>query len=62
MLSNLVHIEFHALYIRYDLYEVEIKPQAQYTTIMGSNYALPGFHFTTVSVDELLFEGGQSVR
>ena len=47
---------------RYDLYNVEVKPQAQYSTSRGVNYVEKGYHFITLSVDELLFEGGQSVR
>ena len=50
------------LHCRYDLYNVEVKPQSQYSTRMGVNYAGKGFHYITLSVDELLFEGGQSVR
>ena len=28
---------------------------------MGVNYAEKGYHFVTLSIDELLFEGGQSI-
>lgn len=47
---------------RYDLYDVEVKIESQYKTTMGVNYAEKGYHFITLSIDELLFEGGQSIR
>ena len=47
---------------RYDLYEVVVKVESQYSTAMGVNYAAKGYHYITVSMDELLFEGGQSIR
>ena len=48
---------------RYDLYNVEVKVQEEYSTGNGGvNYASKGYHFVTLSIDELLFEGGQSIR
>ena len=48
---------------RYDLYDIEIKLQSQYVTGMGAvNFAGKGYHFIMLVIDELLFEGGQSVR
>ena len=48
---------------RYDLYDVEVQPLTQYTSAQGGlHLATKGFHFITLSIDELLFEGGQSVR
>lgn len=49
---------------RYDLYDIEVKPQSQYSasTLMGVNYAEKGYHFISLTIDELLFEGGQSIR
>jgi coenzyme F420-reducing hydrogenase alpha subunit len=41
---------------------VEVEVKAQYSTGMGVNYAPKGFHFITLSIDELLFEDGQSIR
>ncbi len=49
---------------RYDLYGVEITPKSEYSpnTMGYTYYAESGYHYVTVPMDELLFEGGQSVR
>ena len=50
------------LLFRYDLYDVEIKMESVLHTPHGALYAMEGFHYMTVSVEEVLFEGGRSVR
>lgn len=47
---------------RYDLYDVEIKPEGMIHTPHGVMYALEGYHYITMSVEEVLFEGGRCIR
>ncbi len=48
---------------RYDLYSVVIKPEISFTTPDGGMiFAQNGEKFFTVFMDELLLEGGQTVR
>ena len=47
---------------RYDLYDVEIVPHKDYHTPMGTQYAPAGYFYIKVILDEVLFEGGRSVR
>ena len=47
---------------RYDLYDVEIAPHKDYHTPMGTQYAPAGYFYIKVILDEVLFEGGRSVR
>jgi len=48
---------------RYDLYDIEITPSKEYHTVdKGTQYALAGYYYIKITLDELLFEGGRSVR
>ena len=47
---------------RYDIYDVEIYPEDSVQMPHGTLYANEGFHYVTVSVEEVLFEGGRSIR
>ena len=48
---------------RYDLYDVEVTPTDHYSLPSGAmNIAPQGYKFVTLSVDEVLFEGGRSIR
>ena len=47
---------------RYDLCDVEISPTSILMTPQGTIYATEGVHYITVSVEEVLFEGGRSIR
>ena len=53
--------EMYVLF-RYDLYDVEIKPEGMIHTPHGVMYALEGYHYITMSVEEVLFEGGRCIR
>ena len=48
-------------YYRYDLYDLKINPKEYYQTI-GEIIADPRYSFVTIEVDEVLFEGGRSIR
>jgi len=47
---------------RYDLYDIEISPCEEYDTVQGTHYVPAGYYYINVTVDEMLFEGGRSVR
>lgn len=47
---------------RYDIYDIEIHPESSVQMPHGTLYASEGFHYITVSVEEVLFEGGRSIR
>lgn len=47
---------------RYDLYDVEISAETSLQMPQGAVYAMEGFFYVTVSVEEVLFEGGRSIR
>ena len=47
---------------RYDIYDIEIHPENSVQLAHGTMYAAEGFHYVTVSVEEVLFEGGRSIR
>ena len=47
---------------RYDMYDIEIHPESSVQMPHGTVYATEGFHYVTVSVEEVLFEGGRSIR
>ena len=55
----------HAYYAcRYDLYDVEIKPETTYEEQLrsGMSYAPEGHFYVTLSLEEELFEGTNSIR
>ena len=47
---------------RYDLYDIEISAETSLQMPQGTVYAIEGFYYATVSVEEVLFEGGRSIR
>ena len=48
--------------LRYDLYNVEIEPQNHVETATDTLYALAGFYYIKVKMEEVLFEGRRSIR
>jgi hypothetical protein len=64
-LHNLLYLEEYQQRLdmsRYDLCDVEISPTSILMTPQGTIYATEGVHYITVSVEEVLFEGGRSIR
>ena len=49
---------------RYDLYDVEIRPETSYEEQLrsGMSYAPRGHFYVTLSLEEELFEGTNSIR
>ena len=46
---------------RHDLYDIELFPKDYYQTD-GELIANPRYSFVTLEMDEVLFEGGRSIR
>jgi hypothetical protein len=64
-LHNLLYLEEYQQRLdmsRYDLYDIEIHPESSVQMPHVTLFASDGFHYATVSVEEVLFEGGRSIR
>ena len=60
--KNKSTMRLHTHTNRYDLHNIEIAPHKDFRTQSGVQYAMEGFYYIKVMVDEVLYEGGRSIR